>query len=277
MFKQASILVWVFLLAVTIAHADEKGTFMVQEGAFPWYDRVNNWALTDVPASLKDTGPLPRQSCSSRGLEIPGNPKVVTIGIANKDLAKFKQKFPATAETGEAIAVKNPAGTKIPYAIVTLPSPPAKIEGGEFGAGFLLLRMDGTAVVPAPPVAPAPVQPPSTPPQSVGDKMFMVQDGAFPWYDRATGTNTWVTGRCRNKTAPVVLWTLQVNLNPSPLAYRKTMWRSLKPSIPLRLRLAMRWRSRIPVALDCLTVFSICPTQRLKLAPAPVSERLPCS
>ena len=190
MIKRASLLVWLLIAAlVPTVQAQEKGTFVVQDGAFPWYDRVNNWALANVPQSLKGTGPLLQQSCSSRGLELPDTPKTVTIGVSVTDLEKFKQKFPATTETGESIAVKNAGGDNLPYVVVTLSDPPAKIEGnGVFNAGLLLLKLDGTATANNPaPVQPA-AAPPIAPPPDAGDKTFMVQEGAFPWYDRI---NNW--------------------------------------------------------------------------------------
>ena len=65
---------------------------MVQEGAFPWYDRVGNWSLTQVPASLKDTGPLPQESCSSRSLHIPGKPKSILVGVQNTTLTSSRRR-----------------------------------------------------------------------------------------------------------------------------------------------------------------------------------------
>ena len=108
------------LLAVLGAHttwaddaakATDAKTFMVQEGAFPWYDRVGNWSLTQVPASLKDTGPLPQESCSSRSLDIPGKPKSILVGVQNNDIDKFKAKEPDAKVTADTIAVKNTGGT----------------------------------------------------------------------------------------------------------------------------------------------------------------------
>ena len=162
MFKKLSILLWALLLGIVTVHADDAKTFVVQDGAFPWYDRVNQWSLADVPQSLNGVGPIPQQSCSSRGLEIPDNPKVVTLGVAKTDLEKFKQKFPTTTETGEVLAVANAGGAKIPYVVATLSEPPAKIDGaGQFGAGLLLLKTDGTATAkPAPIEAPKPAPAP---------------------------------------------------------------------------------------------------------------------
>jgi hypothetical protein len=122
--------------------ADAK-TFLVQEGAFPWYDRVGNWSLTKIPASLKDTGPVPQESCSSRSLDIPGNPKSVLVAVQNNDIDKFKAKLPDAKATSDTISVKNTGGSVFDYTIFSVPNPPAKIDGGGvFGAGLILLKVE---------------------------------------------------------------------------------------------------------------------------------------
>ena len=115
---------------------------MVQEGAFPWYDRVGNWSLTKVPASLKDTGPLPQESCSSRSLDIAGKPKSILVGVQNNDIDKFKAKVPDAKATADTIAVKNTGGTTLDYTIFSVPNPPAKIDGTGLGAGLILLKVE---------------------------------------------------------------------------------------------------------------------------------------
>ena len=123
---------------------------MVQDGAFPWYDRVNQWALADVPASLKGAGPLPQQNCSSRALDTPGQPKSITLGVSQGDVAAFKALYPNATATGETLAVKNSQDARIPYQVMTLPDPPAKIgEGAGFGAGLLLLKIGDATTNPA--------------------------------------------------------------------------------------------------------------------------------
>jgi hypothetical protein len=191
--KRILILVWMVLVAIATAHADEKGTFVVQDGAAPWYDRASGagaWVLTGVPDSLKGTGPLPQQNCSGRTLEVPGQPHAITIGVFEKDSAKFKAKYPTAQETGERIAVRNAAGTELPYRVLNVPDPPAIIgAAGDFVAGLLLLKIEGTVSIA--PTTPAKSEvPPPTVTQNTG-RTFIVRDGAFPWHDRATGTNTW--------------------------------------------------------------------------------------
>src|SRR5687768_1385003 len=97
-----------------VACAQNK-TFFVREGAFPWHDRVNRWALTNVPPSLQGTGPLPQTNCTSRLLDVPAGTTSITVGVAEIDLDKFKAKYPAVSETGEAIAVKSPQDKRVAY------------------------------------------------------------------------------------------------------------------------------------------------------------------
>ncbi|MDR1280542.1 MAG: hypothetical protein LBK99_06935 [Opitutaceae bacterium] len=121
----------------------EGKTFTVQEGAFPWYDRAD-WTLTNIPASLKDSGPLPQQNCSSRSLDIPSAPAApaaITLGVCDRDLAEFAKRQPAAKKTADVIAVKNPAGVVLNYIVFTLENPPAHIDGAGFNAGMMLLKI----------------------------------------------------------------------------------------------------------------------------------------
>ena len=135
------------------AHAQDK-TFFVRDGAFPWYDRVDRWALTDVPSSLQGIGPLPQTDCTSRVLDVPENTAAVTIGVAKIDLTKFKTKYPTARETGEAIAVKSPQDIRVDYSVLSFPNPPAQI--GKFSAGLLLLKLTTSKSAPNAPDANAP-------------------------------------------------------------------------------------------------------------------------
>ena len=122
--------------------ADAGGTFTVSEGASPWYDRIGQWSLANVPDGLKGTGPLPQGNCSSRSLEVPGKPKSILLGVQNNDVEKFTAKFPAAKDTGDQIAVRDTSGTVLPYRIFLLKDPPAAIDGaGVYGAGLLLLKL----------------------------------------------------------------------------------------------------------------------------------------
>ena len=125
-------------------------TYLIQEGAFPWYDRVGNWSLTKVPDSLKGSGPVAQQSCSSRSLDIDGKPKSVLIAVSNGDVPTFKTKVPDAKQTADTIAVKNAGGTVIDYTIFELANPPARIDGaGVYGAGLMLLKSTPAVAKPA--------------------------------------------------------------------------------------------------------------------------------
>ena len=97
----------------TIPPGKDTKTFLVQEGAFPWYDRVGNWSLTKVPDSLKGTGPIPQGSCSSRSLDIAGKPKSILVAVQNNDIDKFKAKMADAKATADTIAVKNTGGSDL--------------------------------------------------------------------------------------------------------------------------------------------------------------------
>jgi len=64
---------------------DADKTFLVQDGAFPWHDRVDVWVLADVPASLAGAV-MPQQSCGVRALNIAGSPASITLAVSAKDL-----------------------------------------------------------------------------------------------------------------------------------------------------------------------------------------------
>jgi hypothetical protein len=136
-----------------VARAQDK-TFFVRNGAFPWYDRVNKWALTDVPPGLEGTGPLPQTNCASRVLDVPDGATTITLGVAKIDLDKFKAKYPAAKETGEAIAVKSPQDTRVDYRVLMFPNPPAQI--GASSAGLLLLKLVASKPAPNVPATNAP-------------------------------------------------------------------------------------------------------------------------
>lgn len=170
MMKQISLSVWALLLGTSIVSGvraeetpTERRTFVVQDGAFPWYDRTKGskvWMLDGVPESLKATTPLPQQNCSSRALEILGTPQAVTIGVSRNDLKRFKEKYSAATETGEDIAVKNLKGERIGYRVLIFLNPPAHIgEEVALGGGLLLLKMNGSKSAAPDPTAPKAGQP----------------------------------------------------------------------------------------------------------------------
>ena len=132
------------------ARAQDKGTFLVQDGEFPWYDRMtgaSTWALDGVPDSVKGNGPLARQSCSSRALSFPADATSITLGVADKDLVTFAGRYPDARETADELGVKNPAGARIPYHVFVFDNPPAQV-GGNLGAGLILLKVTETPLAP---------------------------------------------------------------------------------------------------------------------------------
>jgi hypothetical protein len=165
-----------FALPLPFAAAqDSSATFTVQNGAFPWSDRINGWQLSEVPVSVEDNGPLPQQNCGSRSLTVAGGTSYILLGVSNNDLAKFKSDYPAAQPTGESIAVCHPDGSgTIPYTILRLANPPVTVGVGGYKAGLLLLQINDKTGSPAPAsvplpttnaaTAPAPVMPPKPPP-----------------------------------------------------------------------------------------------------------------
>ena len=141
-------LLWCALAVLSFCHppatraADAGGTYTVAEGASPWYDRIGQWSLTNVPDGLKGSGPLPQGNCSSRSLEVPGKQESILLGVQNNDVEKFTAKFPNAKNTGDQIAVRDASGTTLPYTIFLLKNPLSTIDGtGVYGAGLLLLKL----------------------------------------------------------------------------------------------------------------------------------------
>lgn len=143
------------LLLVLCGHAafsqDADQTFVVEDGAFPWHDRVDVWALADVPVSLAGAV-MPQQSCGDRALNVAGSPASVTLAVWEKDLEKLMNAFPSATETGERLSVKSTKdATVIPYIVLKLPDPPQKIEvTPPLRAGLLLLKIEGSGGSPSP-------------------------------------------------------------------------------------------------------------------------------
>jgi hypothetical protein len=129
------------LIPTFVSAQDLTKTFMVQNGAAPWFDRVGVWSLDNLPTKLEGMGPLPQQECTSRAINVPGTPTSILLGVSEGDLAAFKTQFPAAYETGDAFAIKNATGTAMPYKALLFPNPPAIIKGG-FNAGLILLKID---------------------------------------------------------------------------------------------------------------------------------------
>ncbi len=140
------------------AAAPGDKTYVVADGAAPWYDR-SDWALSGVPDAVRGTSPVAQQSCTSRSVAVPGTPKAVLIGVCEKDLAAFDALGLQAAKTGDTFVVKNPAGISLSYLVYRVAAPPAKI-GGPLSAGLVLLKVEADGAAPAPSAAAAPVRGP---------------------------------------------------------------------------------------------------------------------
>jgi hypothetical protein len=136
--------------SITASAGDAGQVFTVTEGASPWFDRVGQWSLTNIPDGLKGSGPLPQGDCSSRSLDVPGNPASITVGVQENDVASFTKMLPSAKDTGTQIGVKGSSGDTLNYMIFTVANPPAKIDGaGVFGAGLLLLKIEAGQAAPS--------------------------------------------------------------------------------------------------------------------------------
>jgi len=139
----------VFLLHSTLAEntSTRSPTFIVKEGAFPWYDRVNIWQLTQVPELVLGNGPLSQQSCSSHCIDVPSGTKFVVFAVSSSDVDKLKSLLPAVQDTSSLLGVAHPDGTgSLTYMVFTLASPPAKIGDSSFQSGVILLQIGEKAV-----------------------------------------------------------------------------------------------------------------------------------
>ena len=142
--KRILLLLILALNSIAVFAQDAPKTFQVQDGAAPWYDRVNVWMLGDVPPSLAGEV-IPQQSCRDRSLKIVGSPASITMAVSEKDLDQFMQAFPNATKTWEKISINSTDGATImPYFVVRLLNPPQKIQGAQpFAAGLVLLKIEG--------------------------------------------------------------------------------------------------------------------------------------
>ncbi|MGE5530482.1 MAG: hypothetical protein ACM3VW_00015, partial [Bacteroidota bacterium] len=187
---RALTLLLLLLLTLTAACAQQPTpTYAVKVGGFPWFDRVNQWAISVVPDQYVSEKPVPQQSCNARSIVLPAGTTKCTIAVLDKQLAEFQEKQPGATDTGDKLEIKQGAGV-LSYAILNLDNPPPTMEHKWMSAGLILLAVEpplsGAAPAPAtaaPPAAPA-VPVVTTPPAAAGGKTFTPGNQAAPWHDR---------------------------------------------------------------------------------------------
>ena len=115
--------------------------YTVGNGALPWYDRTN-WAMADVPDSLKGDKPVPQQSCTSRALVVTGDPKSILIGVCKCDTDAFEKMGYKFEKTGETFSVTDAdKGQTVPYIVYRVTSPPSQLGKG-LAAGLIFLKTE---------------------------------------------------------------------------------------------------------------------------------------
>ncbi|MFA5645460.1 MAG: DUF2920 family protein [Candidatus Ratteibacteria bacterium] len=138
-----------FSLFIPALFAAESALYTVENNVSPWYDRVGQWVVVDLPELYVGKTIVPLQGCSSRSLVLPAGTKKAIIAIAKGDLAKMKSRISDIVETGLECRVTTPAGKNpIPYVILEYLNPPEKSEFKNFSAGLILLSLDPPLVMP---------------------------------------------------------------------------------------------------------------------------------
>lgn len=167
------------LMLSTSYAADGEKMFKVQIGAFPWHDRVNQWALDEVPGKYLSEAPIPQQSCGSRSLVLPvAGLKAVTLAVPEAQLKTFLDQH-AMTDTGDRLKIRQ-GKTRLLYAIVNYATP-AKESLFKFSrAGVILLSLAGSATA----AVAKPKPDPSKAVDEPGKGQYIVDERAFPWHDR---------------------------------------------------------------------------------------------
>ncbi|MHB8993650.1 MAG: alpha/beta hydrolase family protein [Armatimonadota bacterium] len=176
------------LLLLTAACAQPPApTYAVKVGAFPWFDRVNQWAISVIPDKYVSDNPVSQQSCNARNLVLPTGTTKATLAVLDKQLAEFQEKQPGATDTGDNLEIKQ-GGAVLGYAILTMDNPPPSMDHKWMSAGLILLAVEpplsGTATAPAsaPAAAATPIL--TTPPAGSAAKTFSPANQASPWHDR---------------------------------------------------------------------------------------------
>ncbi|MEN6305083.1 MAG: DUF2920 family protein [Armatimonadia bacterium] len=173
------------IFACALCLAQPPSTYTPKVGAYPWHDRVNQWAISVLPEKYATDKPIPQQSCNARNVVLPAGTTKITLAVLDKQLAEFLEKQPRATDTGDKLEIKSGAAT-LAYAIVTVEQPEAELKHSWMSAGLILLALEPPLA--AGTVAPtAPVQPAVTPaavPQSVAAGSYAPANQTSPWHDR---------------------------------------------------------------------------------------------
>ncbi|MBU0611689.1 MAG: hypothetical protein KKI08_27680, partial [Armatimonadetes bacterium] len=189
-------LIFAPLLLLSIVGAQQPPTYTVKLGAFPWHDRVNQWALSQIPDQYVADQPVPQQSCTNRNIVVPEGTKKATIAVLDKQLAEFLTKQTGATDTGDKLQIKM-GGQTLDYAIVTVANPPAEMKHAWLSAGLILLGLE-------PALNGGGVQAPALQNGTPAPGEYIPGDKAAPWHDRV---GQWVI----NKVPPAYQ-----NLPPVP-------------------------------------------------------------
>jgi hypothetical protein len=158
-------------------------TWTPQLGAFPWFDRVNQWALSQLPDKYVSTKPVPQQSCTVRNIIVPEGTKQATVAVFDKQLAEFLTKQEGARDTGDKLEIKQ-GGNVLAYAIVTVDNPPGEMKHAWMSAGLILLAVEPPLPTAAGPPAPAATPRPDTPALQPAAGQYAPGNKAAPWHDR---------------------------------------------------------------------------------------------
>ena len=178
---------------LSLALAQQPPTTTVKLGAFPWHDRVNQWALSQIPDQYLSDKPVLQQSCANRNIIVPEGTKQATIAVFDKQLADFLTNQAGATDTGDKLQIKQGGGT-LDYAIVTVDNPPTEMKHAWMSAGLILLALEPplAAGSPSPAATPRPENAAANqggvsgqrPDRDPAPGEYLPRDKAAPWHDR---------------------------------------------------------------------------------------------
>lgn len=172
------------ILTSAFCMAQNASMYSPKAGAYPWYDRPNQWAISVLPEKYVSDKQVPQQSCSAKSIVVPQGTTRVTFAVLDKQLAEFLGKQPRARDTGDKLEIKS-GGTTLAYAVVTVDQPETELKHPWMSAGLILLALEPPLAVSAtaPAATAAPVQPAATP-QAITAGSYAPANQASPWHDR---------------------------------------------------------------------------------------------